>query len=108
MEHLPLPFQRRRQLERSRFARLREAAQGATAPDVQHVRLLPGRLRLRLRQLHQRPARAPAESREGADQPGEFEGRYLRFDQDVLWEGALMARNGDAKSKKRGLKKPTS
>ena len=29
------------------------------------------------------------ESREGADQPGELEGRYLRFDQDVLREGAL-------------------
>ena len=36
------------------------------------------------------------EPREGADEPGELEGRYLRFDQDVFWEGALMTGPADA------------
>jgi len=81
VEHLPVPLLRRRQQLRSRFPRLRQAAQGATAiPHVQYVRLLPGRQRLRLRQLYQRPPRAPAQPRKGADEPRQQQGRYLRLD----------------------------
>ncbi|CAA9371839.1 MAG: YeaH_YhbH, partial [uncultured Phycisphaerae bacterium] len=89
VEHLPVPLLRRRQQLRGRQPRVRQAAEGATPARLQHVRLLPGRQRLRLRQLHQRAPRTPARPREGADEPGELEGRHLRLDQDVLREGAL-------------------
>ena len=62
LEHLPLPLLRRRQLGRRHASLRRAARRRSILPHVQPVRLRPGREPLRLRAVHQGPARAASAS----------------------------------------------
>ena len=93
LEHLRLPFLRRRQLGRGQPP-LHQPAPRPAPPQVQPVLLRPGRKPLRLGRVLSRARRGVR----GRGKPGALrdpqQGRNLRFDQGVPGTGAVTLRHG--------------
>jgi hypothetical protein len=90
LEHLSVPFLRRRQLVHRRHAPVHLAAQGPHPPRGQPVLVRPGGVAVWQRAVHQGPGREPRPSREGRAVRGERQRRHLRLHQRLPLGGPLM------------------
>src|SRR5205823_5191554 len=97
LEHLPVPFLRRRQLERRRHADLRLAAQGRDPAQGEPVRVRAGGEPLRQRPIHQGSARGLRRGRERRAFRDRQQGRHLQLHQGLPREGLLVNENKDTR-----------
>src|SRR5216684_3993283 len=78
-----------REVDRGRYAHLRQPAQGGDPPQGDPVRLRPGGEPLRERPVHQGPARGLRRGGERGPLGDQQQGRHLQLDQGLPREGEL-------------------